>query len=374
MAGRRRFGRIRKLPSGRFQARYLGPDGREHTAPDTFATKTDAAKTLDRIEGDLHRGGWTDPRRARESLKSYAEQWIEHRPGLKPRTAELYRALLRLHIEPRLGKTALGELSPSQVRAWHAGLVAAGEGSTTPAKAYRLLRAVCNTAVADELILRNPCQVRGAGQEHSPERQPPTTAEVSALADAIEDRYRLLILLAAWATLRWGEAAGLRRRDFDLLHGTVTIDEQLVQMDGGVLSLGKPKTAAGVRTIAIPPHLLPDVEAHLNAFVPSGPDAWVFLGPQGAMLRRSNFGTVLRRAKTKAGVRDFTFHDLRHHAATLAAGIPGVTTRDLMARMGHSSARAALLYQHAAAGRDTLLAASLSDLARASASGAGHPA
>jgi integrase len=366
MAARRRFGRIRRLPSGRFQARYFGPDGIQHGAG-TFATKTDAARALDQVEVDLRRGAWTDPSKARESLSTYAERWIAQRPGLKPRTKELYTALLRIHIVPALGKTPMGDLSPSQVRAWHS-VLASGKGTTTPAKAYRLLRAICNTAVSDELILRNPCQVRGAGQEHSPERKPPTTAEVSKLADTIEKRYRLLVLLAAWATLRWGEAAGLRRRDFNLLHGTVTIDEQLIQLDGGVLELGKPKTAAGVRTVAIPPHLMQDVKLHLAEFVAAEPDAWVFLGPKGAMLRRSNFGIVLARARKKAGVSEFTFHDLRHHAATLAAGIPGVTTRDLMSRMGHSSPRAALLYQHAAADRDVELASSLSELAKRSGS------
>jgi integrase len=152
----------------------------------------------------------------------------------------------------------------------------------------------------------------------------------------------------------------------------VTIDEQMIQLDGGVLQVGKPKTAAWVRTVAIPLHLLPEVEAHLAEFVDSDPDAWVFLGPRGAMLRRSNFSVTFRRAQKKAGLSGFTFHDLRHHAATLAAGIPGVTTRDLMARMGHSSARAALLYQHAAADRDVALAASLSDVANAQSPSAKH--
>lgn len=361
MASRRRFGRIRKLPSGRYQARYFAPDGKQVGAG-TYATKTEAARALDRIEVDLRRGAWTDPRKARESLKSYAERWIEHRPGLKPRTKELYEALLRNHITPTLGKTPMGELSPSQVRAWHSRL-ASGKSKTTPAKAYRLLRAICNTAVADEIILRSPCQVRGAGQEHSPERKPPTTEQVTKLAEAIDERYKLLVLLAAWATLRWGEAIGLRRRDFDLLHGTVTVDEQLVQLDGGKLEVGEPKTAAGIRTVAIPPHLLSDVKAHLEKFVSADPDAWVFLGPKGAMLTRSNFGVIFRRAQNKAVLGGFTFHDLRHHAATLAASIPGVTTRDLMARMGHTSPRAALIYQHAAADRDAALAEALSALA-----------
>ena len=106
--------------------------------------------------------------------------------------------------------------------------------------------AIFTNAVADELIVRNPCQARGAGHEHSPERKPPTTAQVAQVADAIERRYLLLlVLLSAWATLRDGEAIGLRCRDFDLLHGAVTIDERMIQLDGGVLQVGKPEDGCG---------------------------------------------------------------------------------------------------------------------------------
>jgi len=106
--------------------------------------------------------------------------------------------------------------------------------------------AIFTNAVADELIVRNPCQARGAGHEHSPERKPPTTAQVAQVADAIERRYLLLlVLLSAWAPLRDGEAIGLRCRDFDLLHGAVTIDERMIQLDGGVLQVGKPEDGCG---------------------------------------------------------------------------------------------------------------------------------
>ena len=64
-----------------------------------------------------------------------------------------------------------------------------------------------------------------------------------------------------------------------------------------------------------------------------------------------------------AGLRP---HDLRHHAATLTARTPGTTTKELMARIGHASSRAALIYQHATRERDRPVASYLDDVVAAS--------
>jgi hypothetical protein len=101
--GRRRFGNIRQLPSGRSQVRYPGPDGRLRSHPETFARKGDAERALVLVEGQLAQGSWTDPERARVRLAEYAEAWITQRPGLRPRTQEIYRGSLRRHIAPYLG-------------------------------------------------------------------------------------------------------------------------------------------------------------------------------------------------------------------------------------------------------------------------------
>jgi hypothetical protein len=74
----------------------------------------------------------------------------------------------------------------------------AGVSAVTAAKAYRLLKAVFNTAVDDGLIRRNPCRIKGAGQEHPPERPVLTVPEVYALADAVDHRYRALVPLAVF--------------------------------------------------------------------------------------------------------------------------------------------------------------------------------
>ena len=57
-AKRRRFGLVRTLPSGRFQASFVAPSGIRQLAPTTFRTKTDADRWLSAVEADLSRGTW----------------------------------------------------------------------------------------------------------------------------------------------------------------------------------------------------------------------------------------------------------------------------------------------------------------------------
>ena len=116
--GHRRFGNVRKRESGRYQVRYPGPDGRTRTAPQTFATKTEAERALTLIEAQILSGNWTDPERAKVKLGAYAALWLEQCQGPRPRTRELYAWLLRKHIDPHLGKVSLDKLSTPIIRAW----------------------------------------------------------------------------------------------------------------------------------------------------------------------------------------------------------------------------------------------------------------
>ncbi|HLI50562.1 MAG TPA: hypothetical protein VKU87_02120, partial [Thermomicrobiaceae bacterium] len=151
-----------------------------------------------------------------------------------------------------------------------------GVGQVTVAKAYRLLKAICATAVEDELIARNPCRLRNAGVERTPERKPPSLEEVQRIADAIQPRYRTLVILAAWSGLRWGELAALTRQGIDRLHGVIHVEAAMIQLSNGQRFIGPPKSAADRRTVAIPPHLWPTIDSHLAAYVGSEPDAYVF--------------------------------------------------------------------------------------------------
>jgi len=359
---RRLFGAVRQLPSGRWQARYRGSDGRLHPAPKTYDDRADAERFLAQMDLDQVRGAWIDPAAGAVPLETYVEQWLVERPEeLRPRTVDLYGSLLRLHILPTLGPVHLNRISSAAVRTWHASLRQRGVGDSTVAKAYRLLKGILNTAVEDDLIGRNPCRLRRAGAERPPERRPPSLAEVDAIAEAIQPRFRMLVLLADWSGLRYGELAGLSRQRIDMLHGVIHVREQLIETADHRRFLAAPKTSAGVRSVAVPPHLLPEIEAHLDLYVDASPDAMVFAGARGALLTRSNFQVVWHRALVDAGVPHYRFHDLRHLAATLAA-VSGATTRELMLRMGHSSPRAAMVYQHATSDRDRTIAEAMSRL------------
>jgi integrase len=219
---RRRFGAVRKLPSGRFQGRYPGPDDQEHTAPNTFASKTDAEIWLSRKEAEILDQEWNDPDAGKIPFREYAAAWMTERT-LRPKTAQLYEGLLRLHINPVLGDKLLVEISSRHIRQWHTKLGESGPGASTVAKAYRLLRGILNTAVEDELIKKNPCRIKNAGVERPEERPVLTVAEVFALAAAVPPRFRSLVLLATFGSMRWGELAALRRNNLDLEARTVKI-------------------------------------------------------------------------------------------------------------------------------------------------------
>ena len=217
----------------------------------------------------------------------------------------------------------------------------------------------------DGLIKRNPCRIDGAGQEHSPERPVLTIAQVFALADAFTDRrYRLLILLAVFCSLRWGELAALARSLVDTDTAIISVRASVVELARGPLVTGPPTSAAGKRDVTVPAFLLPDVTSHLEDFTAANPRALVFTGPKGAQLRRSNFTRAWSRATAAAGLTGFHFHDLRHIGNALA-GEEGASLRELMERMGHSSSKAALVYQHRTMHRDKLIADAMGKRAEA---------
>jgi integrase len=364
MADRRRFGRLRQLPSGRWQVRYKGPDGVDRPAPETFGRKRDAQAWLVRKEAEILAGDWIDPDAGQVPFRAFATTWIRERPNLRPKTVDLYGYLLRQHLLPTFGHRSISGIREPSIRAWRHALLTSGVSAVTVAKAYRLLKAIMNTAVDDGIIRRHPCRIVGAGQERSPERPVLTVEQVFDLAEAIGERYEALVLLATFASLRWGELAGLARRHVDLEACTVQVVCSLTETDNDALALGPPKSAAGRRTVQLPPLVVPILRQHLGQYALSGPDGLVFTGPTGAFLRRSNFRRrIWLPALARAGIPEIHFHDLRHTGNVLTASA-GASLRELMARMGHASARAALVYLHDTEDRQRAIAATISDLAR----------
>jgi integrase len=356
---RRRFGSVRRLPSGRYQASWVSPDGRRRPAATTFATKTDAGRWLAAQETDLARGLWVDDTLAATALKEYAVMWLRDHPRLGPRWRETCERNLRLHLTP-LAALSLRHLTPAVVRSWHADALRGPGGRTSIAQSYRFLRAVLNTAVHDGALARNPCQIPGAGADRSKERAVATPAQIEALIHAIAPRYRAAVVLGSWAGLRRGEILGLHRDDLDLSTGTVTVRRTRTEMlSTGARFDSPPKTNASYRTVALPPHIMPILSDHLERF--AGTDR-VFVNRDGEPMRGDALRQAFERARNKVELPDLRFHDLRHTGQTLAAAAGG-SLADLMRRLGHSSTAAAKLYLHATDDRDREIAQALSKLA-----------
>lgn len=374
---RRGFGSLRKLPSGRWQARYKIADTM-HSAPQTFEAREDAEAFLAKTRRAVEDGTWrpdqpTGTPKAVVLLGEYAAAWLADRT-LAPRTRAHYRALLENQINPTFERVPVKHIDPPSVRKWHADL-----GTSTPtlrAHAYSLLRAVLKDAVHDGLLAANPCVIRAAGNAKKVHKsEPASLAELEIIVGAVPDNYKSMILLAAWCALRFGEIAELRRKDVDLKAGMIRVRRGVVRVpteiegeDGetiGTIEImaDKPKTDSSVRDVDIPPHLIPILRSHIELHAAWGKDGLLFPAKDGVtQMAPSTLYKVYYPARKKAGRPDLRFHDLRHTGAVLAAQT-GATLAELMARLGHSTPGAAMRYQHAAKGRGAEIAAALSKLA-----------
>ena len=361
--GSRGWGHVRKLPSGRFQASYVWELER-HLAPLTYSTKPRAEGWLADERKLIELDTWTSPA-SRQAARTahvitvgeFAAQWIKDRP-VKPRTRLMYEGLLAQHIKPKLGALPIDKLSADRVRSWYSGL--GTEKTRRNSHVYGLLHAVLATAVKDGLIPANPCQIeRVMNPQRKREPVILTVPQVAALADGVPERLKSAVLISAWCGVRWGELIELRRRDVDA--------------DGEILYVGRGATHRGgcridtpksgkPRAVVIPPHIRSDLTRHLEAFAEKGPQGRLF-PPQrgGCHLNDKVFRDAIAKPLNDIDRSDLRIHDLRHFAGTQLARVGNLA--ESMARLGHSTVRASLLYQSVVSGRDAEIAAALSVLA-----------
>lgn len=369
----RDFGAIRKLPSGNFQASYVGDDGQRVNAPRTFPTKKIAAEWLSTIHSDLIREIVGKPTKKIPTLGQYGSDWIENHPRLKETSRSQHRRTFVKFIVPKLGNLKLVDIDSMTLRKWHAEIgrnlkdskrvqKRQATGASAQAAAYRLLRAILNTAVEDELIEANPCRIRGANEPPKQREDESVLSphQIAELSGKMQERYRAMVLVAAYGTLRHAELIGLQRRDVDLVEGTVTVRWNLSWVDGKWVRT-KPKSKAGGRTVYLPPSVAHWLQWHLANFVGASPDASVFTTRTGNPVSRAVFGQALKTAGRKIGRPDVFPHLLRHSALTMTAQV-GATTKELLSRGGHTSMKVALIYQHTVVERERELAAKLDAL------------
>lgn len=368
----RGWGYIRQLPnkSKRWQASYIGPDGKRHNAPATFETKMNAELWLGRErrmmdDAVLGIGVWTSPAaRAevetvnKETLSVFASRWIEQR-NIKPRTRIHYKSILTDHIEPTLGDVAVSALTSQMVRSWYAATLI--DRPTLRSHAYGLLKSICATAVKDGLIDRNPCQIDGAATVKSKtQANIPSVSELAQIADAIKpERLKAYVLISAWCGLRYGEVCELKRKDIGKGCEVISVGRAFTHREG--CRIDTPKSGKP-RIVVVPPHIRNDIAAHLASYV--GPDADDLLFKPvrgGCHLSDKVIRDAMRPVLTSLGLQHIRIHDLRHFAGTQVARVGNLV--ETMNHLGHSTVSASLRYQHQVSGRDAEIAAALSELA-----------
>ncbi len=235
-----------------------------------------------------------------------------------------------------------------------------GSGAVQLAQAYRFLRAIINVAIDDGIMKENPCRIKGAGTPRHAERPIITPEQIAALANEVPDRYSILVILAAYSSIRSSELLGLQRRHINELQSVIKIEHQLTNYASDDQLFMPPKTDAGIRDVPITKELMQALITHIDRFVSDpSPDALIFTTSTGAPLfkgRKSWFVT----AKRRLGLDHLHFHDLRHTGQSLAM-VKGANTKDLQRRAGQSSEAAARIYMHGSKVRDREVAESLSD-------------
>lgn len=371
---RRRFGAVRHLPSGRYQASYKDPGGNRQLAPDTFPTRGSADRWLAGVEADISRGEWSDPRLRRIRMADWAEEWLATTVHLKPKTREGYESLLRSHVLPAFGSVELGHLDQLAIRRWIAELSTVRSPKTV-ANARQVVSLILDAAVGTGAIRANPCLGVKVGRAGHKEMHFLSPEEVDALADEIalppiktrggEHRresypaFGLLVRLGAWTGLRAGELGALRRGRIDLLRGQIEVAESVTEVHGKLI-YGPTKTYER-RTVPLLPSLRGELAEHLISR--SDPEDLVFTAPEGGPLRHKSFyARYFKPAVNRLGVTGVRFHDLRHSFAAFMIA-QGAHPRAIMERMGHSSITVTLnTYGHLLPKIDQAITDSLDDM------------
>ena len=351
---RRQFGRVRRLPSGRYQARYADGQGQDRPAPQTFPTKADASAFLARVQAEMQKGEWRDPALGQVTFRSWAEQWLAANPAKRATSLARDRVVLQTHFFPALGGRALGTITRAHVKGC-VDAMTAKLAPTTVRTNLGVLNAVLNAAVDADLLARSPA--RGIRVASGPTRERPTLTieELDRLAEVVPGEYRALILVAGVLGLRWSECAGLRVGDVDFLRRTLMVRQTIAEVEGKLL-VAETKSRSSRRTLSIPRFLTAELARHLAAHRPGAGSAdLVFTSPDGGPLRRYFAERVFNPAVRRSGLDPtLTFHGLRHVAASLMVE-HGEHPRVIQGRLGHATARLSMeLYAHVpeAADRD----------------------
>lgn len=347
---------IRKLQSGKWQARYTDPDGNRRSVG-TYLTKASAEKALREVLQQIDKGTWEltrDSFRAAEIGKTLTLEQVAKRyrqlgtrggNSLSPRTLGEYERYIQRDLAEFAGEP-IRAITRQRVESWW--IAFGDQRPTLRQKVYSHLKSVMSYAVESGYTSSNPCQVRGAGSTIT--RTPKAIAtkeEAAQILEVAPIELKLLFAIALWGGLRKGELLELRRKDLALDSSgfyLVSIQRAVIWLPGGLIQVKEPKWASR-RNVALPKWLNELITSHLAKMGTIDPEALLF--PYKADFSEHYPNHAINRiwaSIRKATGYTGSLHSLRSFAGTNYA-MTGATLREIMDRLGHNNYKTAMLYQ-----------------------------
>lgn len=411
--------RKRRDGSASYQARIPNPTNPRRDIVRTFDRKADAERWLTAQASSIETGGFIDPRRSKRPLSEVIDAWRETWADLEPKTRVGYESMLSKHVVPAFGPAPVGNIAPKALQA-HFNDLAATLSPKTLRNVYGVFSGVFRVAVEHRYLTSSPLEAvklprRAQRSGRMRFLSPP---EVRQLADAMPERYRLPVLVAAYCGPRAGELWALRRKDVDLLHGDLLIRNAVKEINSSAATLdgdkglivGPTKTHQD-RKGRLPAFLREQLAAFLaepstpnrdglvvvirdtpdgpewdRSADPFDPDAVIFTTATGSPVRHNMFykrtfrpaivgrpaAAAKRGRKARPAVpalwprghrlHGLRWHDLRHTCAALSLGVaPNLSV--VKDRLGHDDIRTTInIYGHLLPSVDAALADGLDAL------------
>lgn len=317
---KRLFGTISRLSSGKYRARYTGPDGKKYSGPHPFFTKDDAGAWLRQEQKLIEFDEWQPPHlryRTKEddarTVGDWLRQWLDlQEKRLKPSTMVNYRTTLDRRILTITGKAGrlrtipLVRLTRRDVIDWWDALTIQFGYQPYNRAAYVRLRTAIQAAVDRDLIPTNPVDVKEARHKPKPARKElPEAATMQKIVDNLNPTHKIIGILTFFHGMRIGEVLGLRRKDITIAGDTILIHIRgnAYRTSNGMKYQDTPKTSASHRTIPVFKKFHQDIIEHL-ATIGDSPDAFICTTGSGKIILDTSYRSVLHRAKTRAGITE----------------------------------------------------------------------
>jgi integrase len=340
---------IAKRPNGKWRARYRDEAGKEHSRH--FERKKDGERWLDEQTAAMVTGQYVDPKAGQITFRQFFEDWAA-RQVWSPNTDRAMRLAGRSVTFPDVPMKVIRR---SHVEQWVKVMQTKGRGEGrerglapgTVKTRMQNVRPVFRAAVRDRIIATDPSEDVKLPRQRRAEAAMaiPTPQQVRALLDAAAVPWqRTFIALAAFAGLRLGEAAAVRRRDINFLGRVLQVSWQVQRGPKGTVLISAPK-AGSERTVFLADGLIELLSIHVGR-LPEAGEGWLFVGPDGDPPHQNSVGYWWRKTRRAVDLEHVDLHDLRHFYASglIAQGCDVVTVQKAL---GHAKATTTLnTYSH----------------------------